>query len=282
MSSGVHTLLPASCLGAPTEITSPQPPSNNFTSLPPPSHQMVSLSALPTSSSLSMAQSSPSLSTMPPSAGSLLTNQPSSLSALPPSSLSLPPPHFQPVLEPSLHYHPVQVETVQAGGDMKERRSSLTLGTQQQPASNPQHQLQNQQHFNMLQQPNIVQQLSALQQQQQQHPLPSGAATSAIDYTPLKVHESLASRAASPISAAGRADEGHFDLARLLQYQDQGWRLPQYLPMLRKEDQPVARREGLPWTGPAPQIGQDRWLPPSAHHQVGSNWTGWQERTPLH
>ena len=182
MSSSVHTLLPASCLGAPTEITSPQPPSNNFTSLPPPSHQMVSLSALPTSSSLSMAQSSPSLSTMPPSAGSLLTNQPSSLSALPPSSLSLPPPHFQPVLEPSLHYHPVQVETVQAGGDMKERRSSLTLGTQQQPASNPQHQLQNQQHFNMLQQPNIVQQLSALQQQQ-----PAGAVTSAIDYTPLKV-----------------------------------------------------------------------------------------------
>ena len=75
---------------------------------------------------------------------------------------------------------------------MKERRSSLTLGSQQQlqPSSNPQHQLQNQQqqHFNMLQQPNIVQQLSALQQQQQQqHPLPSGAVTSAIDYTPLKV-----------------------------------------------------------------------------------------------
>ena len=70
---------------------------------------------------------------------------------------------------------------------MKERRSSLTLGSQQQPSSNPQHQLQNQQqqHFNMLQQPNIVQQLSALQQQQ--HPLPSGAVTSAIDYTPLKV-----------------------------------------------------------------------------------------------
>ena len=55
------------------------------------------------------------------------------------------------------------------------------------------------------------------------------------------------------------------------QQQDQGWRLPQYRPMLRKEDQPVARREGLPWTGPAPQIGQDRWLPPSAHHQVELN-----------
>jgi len=206
---------------------------------------------------------------------------------------------------------------------MKERRSSLTLGSQQQqqPSSNPQHQLQNQQqqHFNMLQQPNIVQQLSALQQQQQ-HPLPSGAVTSAIDYTPLKVHEALASRAASPISAAGRADEGqHFDLARLLQYQhpaygtvlppsagtnlanilttsaggnanpdqqqqhqDQGWRLPQYRPMLRKEDQAAPRREGLPWTGLPPQIGQDRWLPPSAHHQVGTSWTGWQERTPLH
>ena len=54
------------------------------------------------------------------------------------------------------------------------------------------------------------------------------------------------------------------------QQQDQGWRLPQYRPMLRKEDQPGARREpGLPWTsGPAPQIGQDRWLPPSHHHQV--------------
>merc|ERR550519_2790256 len=131
-----------------------------------------------TSSSLSTAQSSPGLSSVPPSSSSLLPNNlPLSLSALPPSSLSLPPPHFQPVLEPSLHYHPVQVETVQAGGDMKERRSSLTLGTQQQPASSPQHQLQNQQQLNM------VQQLSALQQQQQQHPLPSGAVTSAIDYT---------------------------------------------------------------------------------------------------
>ena len=72
---------------------------------------------------------------------------------------------------------------------MKERRPSLTLGPQQQQlASNPQQQLHNQQqqqHFNMLQQPNIVQQLSALQQQQ--HPLPAGAVTSAIDYTPLKV-----------------------------------------------------------------------------------------------
>ena len=52
------------------------------------------------------------------------------------------------------------------------------------------------------------------------------------------------------------------------QQQDQGWRLPQYRPMLRKEDQAVPRREGLPWTGLPPQIGQDRWLPPSAHHQV--------------
>ena len=70
---------------------------------------------------------------------------------------------------------------------MKERRPSLTLGPQQQMASNPQQQLhdQQQQPFNMLQHPNIVQQLSALQQQQ--HPLPAGVVTSAIDYTPLKV-----------------------------------------------------------------------------------------------
>ena len=55
------------------------------------------------------------------------------------------------------------------------------------------------------------------------------------------------------------------------QHQDQGWRLPQYRPMLRKEDQAVAarREQGLPWAGLPPQItGQDRWLPPSAHHQV--------------
>ena len=58
------------------------------------------------------------------------------------------------------------------------------------------------------------------------------------------------------------------------QQQDLGWRLPQHRPMVRKEDQPVARREGLPWTGPAPQIGQDRWLPPSAYHQVDHmEWT---------
>ena len=82
---------------------------------------------------------------------------------------------------------------------MKERRSSLTLGSlqqqqhatnsQQQQVSNPQHQLHNQQqqHFNLLQQqPNIVQQLSALQQQHQ-HSLPAGVVTSSIDYTPLKV-----------------------------------------------------------------------------------------------
>merc|ERR1719193_2023239 len=341
MSSSVNTLLPPasslSTIAASSAAASPLPPSSSFTSLPPPSHPLAGLSscARPTSSgSLSTVQPSPSLSTFPPSSsGSLMTNLPSSLSTLPPSSLSLPPPHFQPVLEPSLHHHPVQVETVQAGGDVKERRPSLTLGSlqqhqhhatnpqQQQQVSNPQHQFHNhqqQQHFNLLQQPNIVQQLNALQQQQHQHALSAGAVTSAIDYTPLKVHEALASRAASPISAAGRADEGHFDLARLLQYQhpaygtvlppsagtnlanimttsangannpdqqqqqDQGWRLPQYRPMLRKEDQPVARREGLPWTGPAPQIGQDRWLPPSAHHQVGNNWTGWQERTPLH
>ena len=30
-----------------------------------------------------------------------------------------------------------------------------------------------------------------------------------------KVHEALASRAASPIGAAGRTDEGHFDLVSL-------------------------------------------------------------------
>jgi len=246
-----------------------------------------------------------------------MTSLPSSLSALPPASLSLPPPNFQPVLEPFLQgHHQIQAEKVQAEGDVRERRPSLgALLQQQQPsllpqqaAGNPQvHQLGGQpQAFNLLQQPNIVQQLSALQQQ---HPSPAVSTT--VDYTPLKVHESLASRAASPVTALGRTEEGHVDLARLLQYQhpafgvgmpptpatlasaatnldqqqqpDQGWRMPQYRPMMRKDDQAGSRREvGLPWTGLPPQLGQDRWLPPSAHHQVGSTWTGWQDRASLH
>ena len=57
------------------------------------------------------------------------------------------------------------------------------------------------------------------------------------------------------------------------QQPDQGWRMPQYRPMMRKEDQAGSRREaGLPWTGLPPQLGQDRWLPPSAHHQVAKSF----------
>ena len=53
------------------------------------------------------------------------------------------------------------------------------------------------------------------------------------------------------------------------QQREQGWRMPQYRPMMRKDDHAGSRREvGLPWTGLPPQLGQDRWLPPSAHHQV--------------
>jgi len=148
-----------------------------------------------------------------------MTSLPSSLSALPPASLSLPPPNFQPVLEPFLQgHHQIQAEKVQAEGDVRERRPSLgaLLQQQQHGAGNPiVHHLGGQpQTFNLLQQPNIVQQLSALQQQ---HPSPAVSTT--VDYTPLKVHESLASRAASPVTALGRTEEGHVDLARLLQYQ---------------------------------------------------------------
>ena len=167
-----------------------------------------------------------------------MTSLPSSLSALPPASLSLPPPNFQPVLEPFLQgHHQIQAEKVQAEGDVRERRPSLgaLLQQQQHGAGNPQvHHLGGQpQAFNLLQQPNIVQQLSALQQQ---HPSPAVSTT--VDYTPLKVrvltriiinfpshffssaahivqvHESLASRAASPVTALGRTEEGHVDLVK--------------------------------------------------------------------
>ena len=116
-----------------------------------------------------------------------MTSLPSSLSALPPASLSLPPPNFQPVLEPFLQgHHQIQAEKVQAEGDVRERRPSLgaLLQQQQHGAGNPQvHHLGGQpQTFNLLQQPNIVQQLSALQQQ---HPSPAVSTT--VDYTPLKV-----------------------------------------------------------------------------------------------
>ena len=116
-----------------------------------------------------------------------MTSLPSSLSALPPASLSLPPPNFQPVLEPFLQgHHQIQAEKVQAEGDVRERRPSLgaLLQQQQHGAGNPQvHHLGGQpQAFNLLQQPNIVQQLSALQQQ---HPSPAVSTT--VDYTPLKV-----------------------------------------------------------------------------------------------
>lgn len=174
--------------------TSPVPLPTNFTSLPPPAaaHPMASLSS--TRPTTSQGQPSPGLpSTFPASSGSLMTSLPSSLSALPPASLSLPPPNFQPVLEPFLQgHHQIQAEKVQAEGDVRERRPSLgALLQQQQPsllpqqaAGNPQvHQLGGQpQAFNLLQQPNIVQQLSALQQQ---HPSPAVSTT--VDYTPLKV-----------------------------------------------------------------------------------------------
>merc|ERR1719317_1780702 len=120
--------------------TSPVPLPTNFTSLPPPAaaHPMASLSS--TRPTTSQGQPSPGLpSTFPASSGSLMTSLPSSLSALPPASLSLPPPNFQPVLEPFLQgHHQIPAEKVQAEGDV--RRPSLGALLQHQQTSLLPHQ----------------------------------------------------------------------------------------------------------------------------------------------
>jgi len=116
-----------------------------------------------------------------------------------------------------------------------------------------------------------------------------------VDFTPLQVHESLASRAASPLE---RAEDCGELVARMLHYQqqqqpsleagDQGWRLPVHRPLHRQDlhqDQdlhrpplrqdhhrPLLRQDPAGWPGKAEDSG-----PP-----LGGSWGARTTQHPQH